>query len=220
MVRILTYIVSLYPFLSFGAGPHYAQFTLNLPSHGVRTFTVEFAPLQHMPVTVNNFLQQVTRGFWDDSAFYLKAEHVVIARPVSWDTKRTKRDDFGELAHVPFSEYSDHFPHAPYTLGLNGKPSGPDFYINRMDNTVPHGPAGHQKDGSAEPCFAKVILGTDTIDLMGSLPSKDGDEFLLKRAVEIVHIKMVKDLRTVPGGLAYLREQLQASSKALPTSMK
>lgn len=192
---------------SFGPGPHYAQFTLNIPGDGIKKFIVEFASLELMPVTVNSFLQQIKRGLWDDSAFYLKAAHVLIARPISWDLKRGKREEFGDLERIAFPEYSEHFPHAQYTLGLNGRPSGPDFYINSMDNSVPHGPSGHQKDGYAEPCFAKVIIGKETVDLIAELPNKHDDEFLLQHAIQIVHVKLIKDLQNMAGGPEYLAIQ-------------
>jgi len=184
-------------FHSFGPGPHYATFHLSIPSStrtpSKQSFTVEFASLQHMPVSVNNFLQQIKRNLWDDASFYLKAQHVTIARPGP-----QKKQEFEEslLSHIPFPEYSDEMPHAEYTLGLNGQPAGPDFYINMMDNTIPHGPRGHQRDGSAEPCFAKVILGKSTVDAIRQLPNHDNDPFLLQQAVRILSIERVTELPT------------------------
>ena len=188
----------------FGPGPHYAQFTLNVPGSGIKHFTVEFASLDYMPLTVNNVLHQIQKGLWDDSAFYLRAPHVMIARPISWDLNRSKREEFGDLMHVPFPEYSPDFPHVQYTLGLNGRPAGPDFYINMMDNTVPHGPMGHQSNGSAEPCFAKVILGVDTIDHLGTLSTRAQDDYIFERPVQIVHVRLVDDLTQLVGGSEYL----------------
>ena len=119
----------------------------------------------------------------------------------------TYKLEFGDLERIAFPEYSEHFPHAQYTLGLNGRPSGPDFYINSMDNSVPHGPSGHQKDGYAEPCFAKVIIGKETVDLIAELPNKHDDEFLLQHAIQIVHVKLIKDLQNMAGGPEYLAIQ-------------
>lgn len=164
--------------------------------------------MDYMPVTVNSFLQQIQQGLWDDSAFYLKASHVIVARPLSWDVKRSKRGAFGDLLHLPFSEYSDKVPHAKYTLGLNGHPSGPDFYVNMVDNTIPHGPRGHQRNGSADPCFATVILGRDTVDFLAGLRSKHDDHLVLEHAVQIVHVKIIEDLNDVPGGREYLMNKL------------
>ena len=161
-----------------------------------------------MPVTVNNFLQQIQKGLWHDSAFYLKAAHVVVARPMSWDLKRSKRNEFDDLLHLPFNEYSDKVPHTKYTLGLNGQSSGPDFYINFVDNTIPHGPRGHQHSGSADPCFATVILGRDTVDLLAGLRNRHDDQLLLEHAVQIVEVKIVEELEEVPGGREYLLKKL------------
>lgn len=164
--------------------------------------------MDDMPVTINNFLQQIQQGLWGDSAFYLKAAHVIVARPMSWDTRRSKRESFGDLLHLPFNEYSDNVPHTKYTLGLNGRLSGPDFFINFVDNTIPHGPRGYQKNGSADPCFATVILGRDTVDLLAGLRNKGDDQLLLEHAVQIVEVKIVNELEEVPGGREYLAKKL------------
>ena len=56
-----------------------------------------------------------------------------------------------------------------YTLGFTGRPGGPDFYINKMNNTEAHGPGGqhqHHLEEFADPCFAKVIDGFETLDMI------------------------------------------------------
>merc|ERR1712150_153892 len=69
-------------------------------------------------------------------------------------------------SEVFFQEYSDRFPHETYTLGFSGRPGGPSFYINTIDNTKNHGPGGYAADGKGDPCFGKVIHGFDVVDRM------------------------------------------------------
>lgn len=156
-----------------------------------------------MPVTVNLFLQQVKKRLWDDTSFYLNAEHVMLVRPVSWDMKRDKADDFGDLAHVGFQEYSENMPHEQYTLGLGGKPAGPDFYINKMDNTMSHGP----KSNGAEPCFAKIIIGKDTFDIMMNMPMNKQHPLSFEKPIEVVNVRLFRDLKGVHGGPEYIAAQ-------------
>ena len=42
---------------------------------------------------------------------------------------------------LAFQEYHDDYPHHPLTLGYAGRPGGPAFYINLIDNRQNHGPA-------------------------------------------------------------------------------
>mmetsp|Transcript_25775 Transcript_25775/g.59896 ORF Transcript_25775/g.59896 Transcript_25775/m.59896 type:complete len:557 (-) Transcript_25775:119-1789(-) len=191
----------------FGEGPHFVEFEVGIPHHNVMHFTIEMASLEHMPVTVNMFLQQIEKGLWRKGSIFLDAGHVMMFRPVSPDGRWNRRDEFGSLKHLPFAEYSPKYPHAEYTLGLNGRPSGPDFYINRKDNTIPHGPKGHQHYGLAEPCFARIILGRETIDLISKLPKKEKESAMLERPVEIRSTKILKSLEIARGGPDYIAEQ-------------
>ena len=63
--------------------------------------------------------------------------------------------------------YSSHnFPHKKYTLGYAGRPGGPDFYISTADNTHNHGPGGqgnYDDPSEADPCFASVVLGYESV---------------------------------------------------------
>ena len=71
----------------------------------------------------------------------------------------------GEGLSVPFQEYDASFPHVPHSVGLAGRPGGPDFYISTKDNTFNHGPGSQNAEarhtGEADPCFAKVIGGRE-----------------------------------------------------------
>lgn len=178
------------------------QFELELPSDDKRNmepayFTVELASLSLMPTTVNMFLSAVSKGLWDDAHFSMNAQHVVLGEPT--DMRNFLKEG---VAQLPFQEHSPSFPHVPYTLGLAGKPSGPSFYINKIDNTYSHGPA-RQSDGDAEPCFAHVIIGKETIDRMVEEPSHDENPNAFANPIKIVSARIMK-LRDVHGGHEYL----------------
>jgi len=53
----------------------------------------------------------------------------------------------GGIDKLSFREYSTQYPHTQWTVGLAGRPSGPDFYINKIDNTIRHGPGGQMHTG-------------------------------------------------------------------------
>ena len=48
----------------------------------------------------------------------------------------------GAAWSLAFQEYSAEYPHRPFTVGIAGRPGGPDFYINLLDNVKNHGPGG------------------------------------------------------------------------------
>ena len=107
---------------------------------------------------------------------------------------------------VPIQEYSPDFPHVKYTLGLAGRPGGPDFYISTLDNTHNHGPGSQNEDakvlGEADPCFGRVIAGIETVRAMGALHTKPGGFGLLEQPVSIVGVRVVAHSpQTGPSGL-------------------
>ena len=156
------------------------------------------APLDVMPHSVHFFLQQVVHGLWNDAWFYLNGPHVLQAGPEAgeeeeylWNLAHPEEDErayamhkFKEasLEHLSFPEYSDQFPHEKWTVGFTGRPGGPDFYINKLDNTKQHGPGGqdhHDLIEYADPCFAKVVDGFDVLKRMYKLYTyPDEDEWV------------------------------------------
>jgi hypothetical protein len=188
---------------NFGPGPHYAEFEVDIwdgEQAETRYFTVETAPIKHMPASVFLFLEQVDNGLWDGSSIHINAPHVLLAQPLSNDPNVeeqpfTKMERMG-LARVPFSEYNEEYMHTAYTLGYGGGSvtPGPNFYINKVDNTDHH---------EGEPCFSKVIIGLDTIDRMGQLKGSAEHPFYIQ-PVDIKTVRLVDDLSKVHGGAQYL----------------
>lgn len=188
----------------FGQGPHYVQFELDFhDSSELQFFTVQLSSLEHMPASVYTFLQQISNNLWDNTGFFLNAPHVLMAKTKSADLEQTSNfNEFQQagVAHVPFEEYSEEYPHLMYTLGFAGHPeTGPDWYVNVRDNSQNHGPRGTLKNGG-EPRFAEIIIGTQVIDRITSLP---GNDSVLENPVSIVTARIVKDLREVRGGEEY-----------------
>ena len=170
----------------FGPGPHRVEFEIEYPCSPLppsdpdpatwKKWTsyllVEMAPLNLMPHTVNLFLKQVHHQLWDGTYVAMNKRHVMQISPRYEDepanvtaTERSYHHFHAEgLDKVSYQEYSPEYPHEQYTIGISGRPSGPDFYINKMDNTVIHGPGGQMSDGDmhneADPCFGRLLNGS------------------------------------------------------------
>jgi len=201
----------------FGHGPYRVQFTLQLLEDEYEKFTVEMAPLGMMPHANHLFLEQVYHELWDNTFFFLNGPHVLQAGPQDWesdyendaydddelqqtppDKRRSPLSRFKEarLESMTFPEYSPQYPHTPWTLGYTGRPGGPDWYINKADNSRHHGPHGqsqHDLRELADTCFARVIKGQDALQRIFSRETHDPDSdfpYLLKEPVEIVKARI------------------------------
>lgn len=191
----------------FGPGPYYVSMKVILnadePSTSEREIIFELAPLEIMPHSIHLFLSQIAEGYWSrgSPAIAINAEHVLQACPhpclESVDMGGENAGyPYGEMEEagldsVSFQEYSPRYPHERYTIGFAGKPhSGPEFYINLLDNSLDHGTLeGRKKKMNPEvykawadevfgegveevdmtgmepyPCFGKVIKGFDVVD--------------------------------------------------------
>lgn len=201
------------PVLRFGPGPHRVEFTFILPSdedETEHTFIVETAPLDLMPHAVQLFLEQVDHELWDSSWFYINGPHVLQAGPMLEEDETIEEDTFEadrahalkpfvekELDTLSFPEYSHEFPHEQWTLGFTGRPGGPDWYINKKNNTVMHGPGGqyhHSIEEQADPCFAKIISGFDKVEMIfkeQTIEEGDDWEYFFWDPVYIVEAKVI-----------------------------
>lgn len=189
------------------------------PAESKKTFTVEMAPLDVMPHAVHLFLEQVLHGLWNNAWFYINGPHVLQAGPQADEAELDKAieksgseevdersialrpfRDIG-LESLSFPEYSDQFPHAPWTLGFTGRPGGPDWYINKMDNSESHGPGGqyhHDISESADACFARVYSGFETLDAIFQTPVVTDDPQYKYFFDEPIHITKAIVLQTPP----------------------
>jgi hypothetical protein len=185
----------------YGKGPHYAQVTVIIPvEEGPKEFffTLEMAPLNLMPASVFTFMEQAEAGAWDGTCFHINSSHALFAQPVSaaGDYSNLPRMEELGLARLPFPEYSEEYPHNEYTVGFSGtKSSGPAFYINKVDNSINH---------AGEPCFSKVIIGRDVVDLLSRQKGPPDDPFFIK-PIEIKSIRVLGDISEAVGSEAYIR---------------
>ena len=144
---------------------------------------MEMAPLDLMPHTVNLFLRQVHHGLWDGTHVTMNERRVLRIGP-RYDDDANIDDGHGTYRHflekgldkVTYQEYSPEYPHEQFTVGMAGRPSGPDFYINKIDNTRMHGPGGgRMNDGEicnneADPCFGRLVNGSRPyIDILSAI---------------------------------------------------
>lgn len=180
------------------------------------------APLEFMPHTVHVFLEQVSHGLWNNAWFYINGPHVLQAGPQAQSLN--DGEDPREVALRPFvaqglesvayPEYSNEFPHRPWTLGLTGRPGGPDFYINKMDNSKAHGPGGQYHNilpEFADPCFAIVVKGFDTLEAMAQSPTitdeRNDYRFFYTQPIRIVNVTILPHAITPDVEGAHQREQ-------------
>jgi hypothetical protein len=183
-------------------------FTVSLPNENghedYRTFKVELAPLNDMPHANHLFLQQIYHELWDGTWFYLNGAHVLQAGPQDWEGDEEemehslRRFSDAQLDTLSFPEYNPKFPHVMWTLGFTGRPGGPDWYINKADNSVPHGPGGqihHSLQEQADSCFAKVVEGKETLEAifkMETYPRGSEYAYFLVEAIEIVSARILE----------------------------
>lgn len=153
----------------YGPGPHQIRFTVRT-NEGRKSgvFIVELAPLDLVPHSIEKFLDMVNSKIWDNTVFYSHRtqSHVIAAAPVVYGTFQSKQHQLEALGHkgTSFPEYSSKFPHKRLTLGFAG--TGPNFYINAIDNSDHHGPGGqghHNLPTDADPCFGHVVSGHDVV---------------------------------------------------------
>ena len=169
----------------FGPGPHRVEIELEYPKVDdpssdpsswprIRnTLIIEMASLDLMPHTVNLFLQQVHYQLWDGCSVGTNPKHIMQIGP-SYSDEEISGDaphyhDFHDkgLAKVAYQEYNEQFPHEKWTIGMPGRPGGPDFYVNKINNSIVHGPGGqvnkHDLHNEADPCFGKLVEGTEKV---------------------------------------------------------
>lgn len=186
----------------YGPGPHRLEMILRFDSHkghdDVGKILIEMAPVEEHPHAAYWFLEQVRLKLYDGFSFHRNAGHVIqagaavnfLSDPKNPPSEKPFRD--AGYHSLLFQEYSENFPHVKYTMGFAGRPGGPSFYINMMDNSKIHGPGGqrnHDDPSEADTCFAKVIEGFDVVDRIHKLPVEDGSYKALKDNVAIVSIR-------------------------------
>mmetsp|Transcript_15289 Transcript_15289/g.33151 ORF Transcript_15289/g.33151 Transcript_15289/m.33151 type:complete len:599 (+) Transcript_15289:136-1932(+) len=198
----------------FGPGPHIVELEIEYPQYiedksptewplvrGV--LKLEMAPLPLMAVSVNLFLQQVHHKLWNGCSFVINAMHILQAGPHQYSEgggynanypELVSRFESARLDKMPFQEYHHEFPHDKYTVGFAGRPGGPDFYINKVNNSANHGPGGqshHDLHEEADPCFAKLVGGMGILDELNKIPVDHDKGDLLLHPVVIVDSRVV-----------------------------
>eukprot|EP00591_Stephanopyxis_turris_P003944 CAMPEP_0195507348 /NCGR_PEP_ID=MMETSP0794_2-20130614/815_1 /TAXON_ID=515487 /ORGANISM="Stephanopyxis turris, Strain CCMP 815" /LENGTH=353 /DNA_ID=CAMNT_0040633999 /DNA_START=414 /DNA_END=1475 /DNA_ORIENTATION=- len=190
----------------WGPGPHQIRIDLEFPEdNGLAQhlkppppyLTIELAPLTMMPHSTHLFLEQVSQKLWEGCSFPFKTDHVIQATTLSGDKNNPIKDNIASfenarLDKLAFQEYHHLYPHDQYTVGFSGRPGGKHFYVNMINNTLAHGPGGqnqqHAVEKEADPCFAKVVDGFRTLDIM-SMRRTNGieyeDRIIIKRTTII-----------------------------------
>lgn len=207
--QIITCISLL--FFRFGEGPYRVEIELEYPQMTEGTdppswplirkkITIETAPLKEMPHSVNLFLQQVHHHLWDGTSVVKNPKHIMQFGP--WLADGNEVDHFDQflergLDKVSFQEYSTSSPHIQWSVGFAGRPGGPDFYINKIDNSVLHGPGGstaeHDLHNEADPCFGKVVEGTEVVNEIDRIPVDADKGYVMLYPVKVVSAKITTE---------------------------
>ena len=205
--------LSFFPLIRFGPGPHKVEMELEYPKVSTTNsdpatwprvrnkLSIELAPLDLMPHTVNLFLQQVHHKLWDGCSVNTNADHIYQLGPSYEDDLKEKYSHYEQfyergLDKVSYQEYSEQYRHKQWTVGLAGRPGGPDFYVNKVDNTVIHGPGGQTNDGDmhneADPCFGRVADDDSrrVLDEIGMIPTDAENGYAIKYPVVIVSARV------------------------------
>lgn len=194
----------------FGPGPHKIKFYVDVPRDSEKDahipdgehphFTLELYPLADMPHSVHLFLEQVHHGLWDGCSFVVNAPHILQAGTfpggntvVTYAEKIAAFEEVG-LDVVSYQEYNTKHPHIQWSVGFAGRPGGPDFYINKLDNTKNHGPGGqsqHRLEEEADPCFGHVLDGKDVLQRMFIMKTDSKNDWVMDHPVHIVKARIV-----------------------------
>lgn len=203
----------------FGPGPHLVTIEVELPIDAEQdaslpegefpSFVIQMHSLKAMPHAVHLFLEQVHHRLWDNNHFVVNAPHILQAGAIPGEQGRAnpvKRFIDAGLDVVYFQEYNEEHPHNAWTVGFAGRPGGPDFYINKINNVKNHGPGGqehHDLQEEADPCIGEVVEGKEVVERMFANPVKNKKQFVLEKPIRIVKARIVgrkdaEDVREIP----------------------
>jgi len=156
------------------------KFPAIMPDNPPGRILIELAPIELVPHVVFTFLEIVRN--WQGGAFNRVAGHVLQTR-VS-----------GQRDGLAFQEYHPDFPHEKFTLGYAGRPGGPPFYINIIDNTRNHGPGSQGSSSEADGCFGKVLEGFDVIERIKKHPKTENMGFIHHHddQIDITKLELLK----------------------------
>ena len=160
-----------------------------------------------MPHAVNLFMQQVHHGLWDGCTIVSSPRHLFQIGPSyaggnlggADDALHTEDFRGRGLEATVFQEYNARYPHAQWTIGLAGRPGGPNFDVNKLDDTLIHGPGGraNKQDlhNEADLCFGKVVEGFDTLEEIELIPNDSDLGFAIKYPVAIMGSRVLAPIK-------------------------
>ena len=129
-------------------------------NHG--DFSIELNE-EEAPITVKNFLNYVEKGFFTGTIFHRIIDGFMI-QGGGFDKDMLQKETDAPIKN----EANNGLKNAPYTIAM-ARTSDPDsassqFFINVANNSFLDYPG---QDGAGYCVFAKVVSGTDVIDLIG-----------------------------------------------------
>ena len=120
---------------------------------------------EEAPITVKNFLNYVDKGFFTGTIFHRVIDGFMI-QGGGFDKDMMQKETDTPIKN----EANNGLKNAPYTIAM-ARTSDPDsassqFFINVANNSFLDYPG---QDGAGYCVFAKVVSGTDVIDLIGKV---------------------------------------------------
>ena len=120
---------------------------------------------EEAPITVKNFLNYVEKGFFTGTIFHRVIDGFMI-QGGGFDKDMMQKETDTPIKN----EANNGLKNAPYTIAM-ARTSDPDsassqFFINVANNSFLDYPG---QDGAGYCVFAKVVSGTDVIDLIGKV---------------------------------------------------
>jgi hypothetical protein len=142
---------------SFGKGPYYVRFTLDIPGHGESFFVAEISTRKTFPLSVFTLLTLVESGFYNGVDVERDGNGVLlVGRSAAGNSMDEKLRALGFLggSSLYFPEEFPEYPCGPNSFGFVDR--GPALHL-------------HTSSGGEEryhTCFADIVRGADSLQLI------------------------------------------------------
>jgi cyclophilin family peptidyl-prolyl cis-trans isomerase len=163
---------------SFGTGPYYVRFSLDIFGQGESFFVVEISTRKTFPLSVFTLLTLVESGFYNGVDVEIGGNGVLlVGRSVSGNSMDEKLKALGFLggSSLYFPEEIPEYPCGPNFLGFVNR--GPALHLHISSG----GEEGYHT------CFAEVVRGADTLQLIHHTLGNGESVTLSSAAVLLAH---------------------------------
>jgi hypothetical protein len=163
---------------SFGKGPYYVRFSLDIPGHGESFFVVEISTRKTFPLSVFTLLTLVESGFYNG----VDVEHggngvLLMGSSAAGNSMDEKLRALGFLggSSLYFPEESLEYACGPNSVGFVKRGPALNFHLS------PGGEEGYHA------CFAEIVRGEGTLQLIQDALGNGESLTLSSAAVLLAH---------------------------------